>query len=268
MGDEGDDQLVDARVSGEGPARELGELAVVAARETLPYLADVLLDDVEVVEQPLARRSDVGVAVGGVGEPGVGVVEDAPRVVEAREQARAGPPARGEALLAGDGARALAQVLGAEQLAADGAREQVLRRSVSPEEQAGEEAGRRDRKSTGCHSQQDTVPLASRLPAEGQGGGRWTGRERGSMMSGMVDPFTIAAELLGDMQLLSRGQLAQLRALNSKYQQRVFELTLGGTRGLMEGEGSELEAMVRRDILAMLTSQQLRALEAGGLRKA
>jgi hypothetical protein len=77
-------------------------------------------------------------------------------------------------------------------------------------------------------------------------------------MNGIMDPFTMAEQMLGDLQVLSPGQLAQLRAINSKYQQRVFTLTRDGSakRELTEGEISELEAMVRGDILAMLTPEQ------------
>jgi hypothetical protein len=77
-------------------------------------------------------------------------------------------------------------------------------------------------------------------------------------MNGIMDPFMMAEQMLGDLQVLSPGQLAQLRAINSKYQQRVFTLTRSGSakRELTEGEISELEAMVRGDILAMLTPEQ------------
>ena len=52
--DQGDGQLVDPRVAGQRAAGQLGQLAVVAARQALADLADVLLDHVVVVEQPLA----------------------------------------------------------------------------------------------------------------------------------------------------------------------------------------------------------------------
>jgi hypothetical protein len=56
--------------------------------------------------------------------------------------------------------------------------------------------------------------------------------------------------MLGDMEL-SSGQLAQLRALDRKYAQRLY------ARRLPE---PELLAMLRADILAMLTPEQERAL--------
>jgi len=54
-----------------------------------------------------------------------------------------------------------------------------------------------------------------------------------------------AARMLGDREL-SPGQLAQLRALDRKYAQRRFE---GGR------SEAELLAMLRADILAMLTPE-------------
>jgi hypothetical protein len=59
-----------------------------------------------------------------------------------------------------------------------------------------------------------------------------------------------AARMLGDMEL-SPSQLAQLRALNRKYAQRLYE---------RHGSEAELRALLRSDILAMLTAEQKRAL--------
>ena len=59
-----------------------------------------------------------------------------------------------------------------------------------------------------------------------------------------------AARMLGDMEL-SPSQLAQLRALNRKYAQRLYA---GRQRE------SDLLAMLRSDILAILTAEQERLL--------
>ena len=67
VADQGDRQLVNARVARQGTRGELGKLAVVASRQGLVDLADVLLNDVEVVEQPLPRGSYVDAAAGTVG---------------------------------------------------------------------------------------------------------------------------------------------------------------------------------------------------------
>ena len=59
VGDKRDGELVHPGIAGERAAGELRQLPVVAARQALPYLADVLLDHVVVVQQPLtggARR--------------------------------------------------------------------------------------------------------------------------------------------------------------------------------------------------------------------
>ena len=56
--------------------------------------------------------------------------------------------------------------------------------------------------------------------------------------------------MLGDLEL-SPGQLAQLRALDRKYAQRLFE---------RRQPEATLRAMLRSDILAMLTPEQERAL--------
>jgi hypothetical protein len=54
--DEGPGEGVDARVPLERTAVELGQLAVEARREVLADLAKLLLDDVEVIDQPLGGR--------------------------------------------------------------------------------------------------------------------------------------------------------------------------------------------------------------------
>jgi Spy/CpxP family protein refolding chaperone len=57
--------------------------------------------------------------------------------------------------------------------------------------------------------------------------------------------------MLGDIEL-SSGQLAQLRALNRKYAQLLYE---------RRRPEAELRALLRSDILAMLTPEQARALK-------
>ena len=145
VGDERDRELVDARIARERPAGELRQLAVVAAGEALAHLADVLLDDVEVVEQPLARGSDVHIAVGGGGETRVRVVQNAAGLVQPGEEA--GSPPTGAALdqtLAGrHRAGTIREVLGAQQLAADRPAEHLVRGIDATGEDAGEEGRRR-----------------------------------------------------------------------------------------------------------------------------
>ena len=140
--DQRDRQLVHPRITGQRPGGQLGQLAVVAARQALAHLADVLLHHVEVVEQPLARRADVDVAVGGGREPLVRIVEDAAGLVQPGEEPRA--PAGGlgrNPLLPRDGPGPLGEVLGAQQLAADRAGEQIVRGGGGSGEEAGKAKG-------------------------------------------------------------------------------------------------------------------------------
>jgi hypothetical protein len=106
----------------------------------------VLLDDVIVVEQPVASGADVEAAVRGRGEAGLRIVQDAAGPVQAGEEwgATAGGP-EGEPLALGQVLRALAQVLGAQQLAMDGPGEKGLARVRAAREDTVEESGRSQR---------------------------------------------------------------------------------------------------------------------------
>ncbi len=73
-----------------------------------------------------------------------------------------------------------------------------------------------------------------------------TGQEGGEPVNALAE----AARLLGDIEL-SPGQLAQLRALNRKYAQRLYE---------RRQPEAELLDLLRSDILAVLTLEQERAL--------
>jgi hypothetical protein len=69
----------------------------------------------------------------------------------------------------------------------------------------------------------------------------------------------MALELLGNIEP-SPGQLAQLRALDRKYAQRVYTLLhdseAGTPRELTEAEAADLEDKLRSDVFALLTSEQ------------
>jgi hypothetical protein len=74
-----------------------------------------------------------------------------------------------------------------------------------------------------------------------------------------MNVFQLAAELIGDIEL-SPGQLAQLRALDRKYAQRVYTILHGGDSGTphepTEAETAELRAQLTADILDLLTPEQ------------
>jgi hypothetical protein len=145
--DQRDRQLVDPRISGERATAQHRQLPVVAPRQALAHLADVILHDVIVVEQPFAGGADVHTPVGGGGEARVRVLEDVPGAVEAVEERR--PPARTfspiQPLPRCQGLGSLAQVLGAKQLAPDGAGEQILAGIGTAWDEAGSEPERLER---------------------------------------------------------------------------------------------------------------------------
>ena len=69
-----------------------------------------------------------------------------------------------------------------------------------------------------------------------------------------MNAYAMAAQLLGDVEL-SVGQLAQLRAIDVKYQQRLFTLLHRDDAPPVE-EMAELRAMIAADLLEMLTPEQ------------
>ena len=84
--DQRDRELVHPRIARERTLRQLGQLLVIALRQTLPHLADVLLDDVIVVEEPLSRGADVHFVGSGIRELSLCIVEQPLRIVEPDQQ--------------------------------------------------------------------------------------------------------------------------------------------------------------------------------------
>ena len=72
----------------------------------------------------------------------------------------------------------------------------------------------------------------------------------------------MAARLLGNL-TLNPAQLAQLRAIDRKYQQALFTVLDGVERAPTSAEIVPLDSVATRDILAMLTRQQLAAVSSG-----
>jgi hypothetical protein len=112
----------------------------------------VLLNDVEVVEKPVPGGADIGVVAGGACQPVVCVVEDALRSLEPREQRGAALAAPFDELLPSRvRPRALREMFGAEQLAANRPGQQLLPSLRRGGEVVGQEArcaraGDRDRR--------------------------------------------------------------------------------------------------------------------------
>jgi hypothetical protein len=123
--DQFDRYLVRAWIPPQRSGRELGKLLVIALGKIRPDLADVLLNDVEVVQQPVARRTDVESALGPMIQFLVDSIEDYLRVIEANQQrARATLLLGGEKVMAaGNRARAFPKSFGTQHLAANRANE-------------------------------------------------------------------------------------------------------------------------------------------------
>ena len=144
----------------------------------------MLLDDVEIVEQPLAGRADVHLAVGGVGQPLVRLVQDAAGLVQPDEEA--GASARGpgrDALGARERSRTLAEVLGTEQLAADRAGEKLVGGGGGPGEQARQaRQGQTDTDRSGLAVNIDRAQLVGSEPKADTGWRNLAGRVRAPLV--------------------------------------------------------------------------------------
>jgi hypothetical protein len=101
VGDRLEGEVVHARIAGGGPVGETRELAAVSPRQVAPRRADLLLDQVEVVEQPLRRGRDPppfgdreGESVAGLREHALVVREPRQQAVGARAASPTGAPPR------------------------------------------------------------------------------------------------------------------------------------------------------------------------------
>jgi hypothetical protein len=74
-------------------------------------------------------------------------------------------------------------------------------------------------------------------------------------MRAAMGAYAVGERMLGDLRL-TVGQLAQLRAIDAKYQQSLFRLLDGAQRRPTNEEGEELDTVAARDILDMLTPDQ------------
>jgi hypothetical protein len=120
VGDERPGEADDARVSLEEALGELRQLAIEAPRQILANFADLLVDDVEVVDQPFRGRGDRALLAYRLRERPICREQDTAVVGEPRQQ---GPPAARivrHALSGGETLGMLLEALAAEQLGADG----------------------------------------------------------------------------------------------------------------------------------------------------
>jgi hypothetical protein len=109
----------------------------------------VVEDDVEVVEEPFSCGADLAPG-GGAADAGVGVDQDPAGGVEAFEERGAATGTGADLLGAGDGAGALREGLGAEELTSEGTAEQVLRSGGRAGEAAEPAAGARGSRGGGA----------------------------------------------------------------------------------------------------------------------
>ncbi len=119
MGDEIVGERVDPRVAAQGAVAELRQLAIEGRRQVLADLAQLLLDEVEVVDQPLRRRCHRALRPQRFGDGAVGGQQH-PAVLPhpGPQPAVPGPPAA-HPLRAGERRRVLLEALDAPELVAD-----------------------------------------------------------------------------------------------------------------------------------------------------
>jgi hypothetical protein len=70
-----------------------------------------------------------------------------------------------------------------------------------------------------------------------------------------ANAFSVAEKLLGSLSL-TPGQMAQLRAIDHKYQQSLYTMLQGAIRAPTEAERSQLDATAAREIMDILAAEQ------------
>ena len=120
VGDERPGHAEHAGIAGQRTAAQLGELAVVAGRQVGADLADLLFDEMVVVEQPFRGGRDRTALVDGLGDAAVGSQQHAFVVGQAIDQRPGCRRLGGNKLVCSKAFRMLFQAFDAEKLAADG----------------------------------------------------------------------------------------------------------------------------------------------------
>jgi hypothetical protein len=119
MRHEGPGQSEHAGVSLERPVHQLRQLAIEAGREVGADLANLFLDDVKVVDQPLGRRGDGAFLTDRLADGAVGGEQHAPVVAQALRERPAGCRSFRHTLRRRQGLGMLLEALDAEQLRTD-----------------------------------------------------------------------------------------------------------------------------------------------------
>jgi len=77
---------VDARIAGERPLDELGQLSIESRRQVVANLAQLFVHDVEVVDEPFRRRRDRALLTDGVGDHSIRLSKHTPVVLDALQE--------------------------------------------------------------------------------------------------------------------------------------------------------------------------------------
>ena len=117
--DERPRQSVDAGIARQGAVGQLGQLAIEPGREIVADLPQLLVDDVEVVDEPFGRRNDRPLLADGVGDHAIRLAQDAAVVLDARQQAAVLGSPRDDGLRGRQALGVLLEALDAEELGAD-----------------------------------------------------------------------------------------------------------------------------------------------------
>jgi hypothetical protein len=98
MRDEGPRHAEHPRITGERSGSQLRQLAVVAGRQIVANLADLLFDEVVVVEQPLGGRRDCTTFADRLRDGAISVEENRLVVLQPRGEGSPGRRRRGDRL--------------------------------------------------------------------------------------------------------------------------------------------------------------------------
>ena len=130
--DVGPGKTQDPRVAREMALGQLGELAVVVRGQVVADLAELLVDDVEVVDEPFGGRRDRPFVLDRAGQDAVRLQQDAAVLGDAGPDGVSPTGRVGDRLGGGEGLRVLLQPLHAEELGEDRLFELGLRANPPP----------------------------------------------------------------------------------------------------------------------------------------